>query len=173
MDTFFKTKSKSVKSYFPKTSNRASKVKSLFELGGLISKKKVRPKKRILKESSESISSFGPILDKVHQDRLGEDIYDSRVSCSVVKNSSEEDEIFSAGTILCDSNISDSYMLHCNHRFHENWDSNIGEKLWLVIANLGVVLVGEEKNMVKRIKSMESTDKERKKVVKEYTNLGR
>ncbi|KAI5397407.1 hypothetical protein KIW84_063282 [Lathyrus oleraceus] len=87
------------------------------------------------------------------------------LSSSSLHNTSDHGRLegadsYSVGTILCCDPTSDSDVRHCNFRFWENLDSNIGDKVWNGISNLGVVAMDKKKDYSKKISDIEAKDKE-------------
>lgn len=81
------------------------KLRSIYDYGGPKSSKKFRPKKRILRECSDSISSFGP-----RESKEKETISGSSITKGITFNLEivvGEDSGYSAGTILCADSICD------------------------------------------------------------------
>lgn len=74
---------------------------------------------------------------------------------------SEGADSYSSETILCCDPTSDSDVRHCNFRFWENLDSNIGDKVWNGISNLGIVAMDKRKDYSKKISDIEAKDKVR------------
>ncbi|XP_050888506.1 uncharacterized protein LOC127093605 [Lathyrus oleraceus] len=86
------------------------------------------------------------------------------LSSSSLHNTSDHGRLegadsYSVGTILCCDPTSDSDVRHCNFRFWENLDSNIGDKVWNGISNLGVVAMDKKKDYSKKISDIEAKDK--------------
>lgn len=54
-------------------------------------------------------------------------------------------------------------MIQCINRFLANIKSNVGEKLWKVISNLGISLTGSDKDYAKTIKELENGTQENSK----------
>lgn len=102
-------------------------------MGGLLSTKKLRPKKRILcKPTTEAqfsiIQGLGPILEPM----------DFSLGPEVPSLKQDEDGSFFAGMVMCSDPISNSDMIQCNSRLWDNVESNVGGKIWKVISKLGV-----------------------------------
>lgn len=65
-------------------------------------------------------------------------------------------------TILFCNPISDSYVHLCNFKFWDNLESNVGDKVWSAITNLGLVAKDKKKDFYSmRIAEMETKDKTR------------
>lgn len=79
-----------------------------------------------------------------------------RPSSSLVSNKdrgvTEGADSYSVGTILCYDPTSDSDVRQCNFKIWNNLDSNVGDKVWKVISNLGVVARDEKKDYSKKLK---------------------
>lgn len=73
--------------------------------------------------------------------------------------SSEGTNSYSTGTILCSDPTSNSDVRICNFIFWDNLESNVRDKVWNVISNLGVVVMDKKKDYSKRIVELEVEDK--------------
>ncbi|CAI8594052.1 unnamed protein product [Vicia faba] len=73
-------------------------------------------------------------------------------------------DILSGGSVLCCRSTSSSDVCKGNFRFWVGWegrDSNVGDRLWCAINNLGIVRVDNNKDDLKKIQYMEAADKEK------------
>lgn len=100
------------------------KEKSIYEIGGPLSVKKKMPKKRTVKPFAYGFACVTNSPVEQLDDSSGTYVY---------KEAVEEDNEFSGEVILCSDPISNLDVIHCNNRFLDNIESNMGKKLWKTI----------------------------------------
>lgn len=158
IDTFFKPKKKVVSSI-----NMGNKTKSVYDVSGPSRSKKSKPKKRSLRNTSSEAQPNSP---QVPGPLMGHNDAQPKFVASI--RNSEEDEIFSTWIILCSDPISDTDVVHCNGRFWNNVEPNVGEKVWKAITNLGIKATDVRRDNQK-IDLMEKLAREQEEGLKEST----
>lgn len=133
-------------------------------------RKHSRPNKRVLGLVELEVETlFEDPIELFYQPSFFDILKKQKALClssSSLHNTSDRGRLEGAdsylvGTILCCDPTSDSDVRHCNSRFWENLDSNIGDKVWNEISNLGVVAMDKKKDYSKKISDIEAKDKVR------------
>lgn len=70
----------------------------------------------------------------------------------------DNEKRYSGGSILCCDSISNSDVFQGNNKFWYNLDSNVSDRVWEAISNMGVVGIQNKPSIVQNNKDLEARD---------------